>query len=379
MLSTIQQKLTELKPGEQVEGRTRTDISAVQPAPNQVQQEQPVKPREAFGSVTDSTTQKQSQKIRSSQINRFISKSSLRIYSELQDFMEKYIETSAELENNHSYKQFRFDCKKAVNIPVNAISAVNTHHLLDKYNRLTDLLSGKTVEAGNTRICAARHPQGVAFCTNLLAKKFVLQGDLTISSNPEAAFSYAAVIVALWHDYSDFGRLLLAHFYKQCPYLVPLYPPRAVGQSDKEFYLSQGYQYTDGVIEKQDKFLKRMTGIMRLFAAVIITKPKKGQQKNLYGLAEGWRWLASFLNLEPQPDITATMLHIFLEITGSTLQSAYGKMFYKIMDYICKVYLPLIQKIDSGGPVTRLEVLLQEYQQRKAFVSPSGRLPANFW
>ncbi|KAF2900724.1 hypothetical protein ILUMI_05465 [Ignelater luminosus] len=378
LLNTIQQKLTELKVAEQVEGKTGKDILAVQPAPNQLQ-EQPVKSQEVFGNTTDSSAQKQSQKIKSNQINKFISKSSLRIYSELQDFTEKYVKAFTELENNNSYKQFRFDCKKAVNIPVNAISAVNTHHLLDKYNRLTDLLSGKIVEAGNTRVCASKHPQGVAFCMNLLAKKFVLQGDLMISSNPEAAFCYAAMIVALWHDYSDFGRLLLGHFYKQCPYLVPLYPPRAVGQSDKEFYLSQGYQYIDGVIEKQDKFLKRMTGIMRLFAAIIITKPKKGQQKNPYGLAEGWRWLASFLNLEPQPDITATMLHVFLEIAGSTLQSAFGKMFYKIMDYICNMYLPLIQKIDSGGPVTRLEVLLQEYQQRKTFDSPSGKLPANFW
>lgn len=323
---------------------------------------------------TPITEPNKSIELASLKLDKFVSKSSLRLYAELQDFLEKYTQSFKELNERDSFKQFRFHCKKAVNIPVNAISAVSSQHLLDKYHRLSNLLQGKTVEIGESRISAGKHPQGISFCTNLLAKKFILQGDLMISSNPEAAFSYSAIIVALWNEFPDFGRLVLAYFYKQCPYLVPMYPPHTVEQTDEDYYRSLGYQYSDGVVEKQDKFLKRMTGIMRLYAAILIEKPKDPRKQNSHGLACGWRWLSAFLNLEPLPDITATILHVFLEIAGWTFQNAYGKVFMKLMYFICQVYLPKIKQIDSGGPVSRLEVLLNEYMQKRYFDPPRGLL-----
>ncbi|KAF5306973.1 hypothetical protein FQR65_LT07195 [Abscondita terminalis] len=313
------------------------------------------------------------------EVDTYISKNSLQIYADLQNFLETFTNSYSDLTNNESFKQFKFDCKKGINTPVNAISAVNSQHLLDKYNRLSNLLTGKIVEVGGTHICASKHPKGIAFSLNLLAKKFVLQSDLMISSNPEAAYSYAAIIVALWNDNPDFGKLLLAHMYKQCPYLVPFYPVQSAGQTDQDYYLSLGYQYNENVVEKQDKFLKRMTGIIRLYSAIIISKPKRGQKENPYGISEGWRWLSSFLNLPPKPDITATMLHVFLENVGSTMQAVYKKMFNKLINFIYQHYLPMIQKIDSGGPVTRLEGLLQGFKRVGKFQAPVGILPNNFW
>lgn len=250
---------------------------------------------------------------------------------------------------------------------------------MDKYKRLKNLLSGKPVIAGETQIISSKHPQGVMFCTDLLAKKFVLQGDLMISSNPEAAFCYAAVIVALWNDFPDFGKLVLAHFYEDCPYLLPWYVPRSAEQTNEEYYKNQGYKYIDGVIEKQDKFLKRMTGMMRLYAAIFVTKPKREHTANPHGLSHGWRWLASILNLEPRLDITATMLHVFFEIAGYSMQGAYNKMFHKVIRFLREKYMPMLAKIDSGGPVTRLSVLLEEYKVRESFEQPNGVLPNNFW
>lgn len=317
--------------------------------------------------------------VQPAQLETCISTTPSHCFTYLQNFLENYTNSYKDLTNNDSFKQFKFDCKKAINIPVNAISAVNSQHLLDKYNRLSGLLMGKRIEVGGTLVCASQHPQGIAFSTNLLARKFVLQCDLMISSKPEAAFCYAAIIIALWNDNQDFGKLVLAHIYRQCPYLVPFYPSQVSGQTDKEYYLSLGYQYNDDIIEKQDKFLKRMTGLMRLYSAIIISKPKRGQHRNPHGISEGWKWLSAFLNLTPIPDITATMLHTFLEIAGSTLQAVYGKVFQKLMNFVCHIYLSLIQKIDSGGPVTRLEVLLQEYKKTGRFEEPRGMLPNNFW
>ncbi|KAB0803928.1 hypothetical protein PPYR_00898 [Photinus pyralis] len=327
---------------------------------------------------TQSRTEVLHTNIKPTEMDKIISKNSLHTYMNLQKFLVTFTSSYDGLVKDERLKNFKRDCKNAVNIPVNAISAVTSQHLLDKYLKLSHLLEGKRVEVGDTYITATQHPQGIAYCTNLLANKFVLQGDVMISSKPDAAFAYGATITALWYANENFGKLLLAHFHKQCPYLVPFYPPQTVGQDDKDYYVTLGYQYKNNVIEKQDKFLKRMAGIMRLYAAIIITRPKKGQ-RNLHGISEGWRWLSAILNLEPKPDITATLLLEFFETAGSTMGIAYGTSFRKLMKFVCSVYFPSIQKIDKGGPVSRLELLLQDYVKLGRFEEPQGILPNNFW
>lgn len=61
-----------------------------------------------------------------------------------------------------------------VNIPVNAISPLDDLHLQDKLYKLSRLLEGKAAPLGNTMFLATGHPLGISFCTNLLAKKFVV-------------------------------------------------------------------------------------------------------------------------------------------------------------------------------------------------------------
>ena len=51
-------------------------------------------------------------------------------------------------------------------------------------------------------------------------------------------------------------------------------------------FRSLGYRYVDGEVEQQDKFLRRMSGLMRLYAAIIVTPGSP------HGPGQGWRWLA---------------------------------------------------------------------------------------
>ncbi|PSN53296.1 hypothetical protein C0J52_04659 [Blattella germanica] len=251
-----------------------------------------------------------------------------------------------------------------------------TAHLQDKLMKLSRLISGQPVEVGNSRVSAASHPQGVAFCKNLMAKKFVWQGELTVSSKPEAAFAIAAVIEALWADFPDFGELVLAHFYKECPYLVPLFMPQIEGQSNEDYYRALGYHYNEnGEVEKQDKFLKRMSGIMRLYAAILITRPCRYQQNksNPHGLSYAWRWISCLLNLDPRPDICATLLYEFLVVAGNSMYAYYGKQFQKLLHLICKEYYPKIEKVTpsvSSGPMIRLEAFLQKILKQNHIPPP---------
>lgn len=113
------------------------------------------------------------------------------------------------------------------------------------------------------------------------------------------AFPIAAIIVALWNDYPDFGDLLLSHFYNACPFTVPVFLPKMVGQSTENYYKLMGYKYNeDGTIENHDQFLKRMSGLMRLYSSIFITPQRKGiNMNNPWGLQNAWRWLAAVLNI----------------------------------------------------------------------------------
>ncbi|XP_073950245.1 gle1 RNA export mediator [Choristoneura fumiferana] len=311
----------------------------------------------------------------------FYSANNYSYYQELKSFLDQYENQYKELLENVALKKFRFDCQKAVNTPVNAISSVSGMHMRDKYDKLSKLLRGERVQVLDTYVTATQHPQGIYYCTALLAKKIVRQGDLLVSSNPEAAFPLAAVTATLWAQFPEFGKLLEAYFHRLCPYLVPMFLPQKEGQTDKEFYLSRGYTYNDdGVVEKQDKFLKRMSGIFKLRCAIWIAKtPKFLNAPNPHGPRYGWQWLASFINLKPEPDISATLIHDFFNICGSEFQKLYGIQFIKVIKLISSEYIAILENIDEGGPKTRLEVFLQQVLKSGVLPPPTGVLSPNTW
>ncbi|XP_044746140.1 nucleoporin Gle1 [Coccinella septempunctata] len=315
-----------------------------------------------------------------SPLTEYIGKSQLEVYTAIMEFHQKYVNSFKDFLNLEEFKQFRFDCKKAVNLSVNTISAVSSQHLHDKYVKLSNLLSGKNTVIGDFQIIASKHPKGISYCIDLLAKKFVLQGDLMVSCNPESAFAFATIIISIWNESPDFGKILLAYFFKDCVYLIPFYPPRIINQTDQEYYKSQGYRYTDDKVEEQDKFLKRMAGTMRLYFAILISNPKRSQSRHPYSINHAWTWFISVLKLKPRLDITATMLHTFFDTIGFEMQKVYGKQFSKVMKYFIEEFFPLMKKIDSGGPVTRLDCLMQEFKENgNKFLVPKGLLSENFW
>lgn len=311
----------------------------------------------------------------------YCSKKSLEKYCELLEYLNNYEQNYKSLLEDPNLKKYRFDCQKAVNTPVNAISPLNGSHIKDKFQKLSDLLNGNKVLIGDAYISAAQHPQGKAYCTDLLARKIVKQGELLVSSHPEAAFPIASVAIALWAYFPEFGKLLCAHFYKNCPYLIPMMMPQVAGQTDEDFYKSRGYKYnSEGAIEKQDQFLKRISGIFKLFAAIWITKmPRCIDAPHPQNLSHAWRWFAAFSNLGSEIDISATLLCDFLTICGADFSRYYKKQFVKVLKYLVSDYLEELGRIDNGGPKTRLDVFIQNYESSGRIPQPVGLLSENFW
>ena len=142
-----------------------------------------------------------------------------------------------------------------------------------------------------------------------------------------------------------------------------------------------GYTYSGGEVEKQDKFLKRMSGLMHLYAAIVTSPAPQGAGvPHPHGLQHAWLWLARVINYEPRPDITATLIYDLLQVAGRALLQAYGQQFVKLVQLLITDYLPKIRAAGgAGGPVARLEAFLSKILQKSNIDPPKGILPPNFF
>lgn len=318
--------------------------------------------------------------IQSDPLAAFASQESRAFYREIKTFYEQHQTAVKALLDDPSMKTYRFNCSKVINTPVNTISAVSREHFVDKFNKLDAFLSGQPAKTGDVSVSINGHPLGRTYCMMLMAKKFVGHADSMISSNAPAAFPFAAIIVALWQKYPEFGKFFLAYLHKECPYLVPFFLPQLEGQTQEDYLKSIGYRFTDNVLEKQDQYLKRVTGFARLYAAVVVTNPRRGETApHPHGLECGWRWLCNILNLSPLPDICATVITEFLQTAGASLWANYGKQFVKVLKVMQEQYLPALNKVDEGGPKARLEGLIAKITAEGKIDRPEGMLSPDFW
>ncbi|XP_031510471.1 nucleoporin GLE1 isoform X2 [Papio anubis] len=210
------------------------------------------------------------------------------------------------------------------------------------------------------------------------------QGEEEVASHHEAAFPIAVVASGIWELHPRVGDLILAHLHKKCPYSVPFYPTFKEGMALEDYQRMLGYQVKDSKVEQQDNFLKRMSGMIRLYAAIIQLRWPYGNRQEIHphGLNHGWRWLAQILNMEPLSDVTATLLFDFLEVCGNALMKQYQVQFWKMLILIKEDYFPRIEAITSSGQMgsfIRLKQFLEKCLQHKDIPVPKGFLTSSFW
>jgi len=290
------------------------------------------------------------------------------------DFVKDVTFTEAE-------KPFKFALQKAVNTPLNSLSGVSSSHLQDKVDKLVQLLSGQQVTVADKTISTTQHPHARTFCLGLAAKKLAKQGEDVVSVDAKSAFPAATLALALWDKYPEFGKLLLAYMFEMCPFLVPFHPQQSAGQTDKSYYVSLGYKYEQETIEKQDKYLKRMSGIARLYAALSVSHIPKNSTTTTHPHppARVWAWLGSICNLTPHTDITASLLLDVLEVSGHAMFTNYGKIFGKLLVLLKDKYFPQLEKVKSeGGPTVRLEQFLSTAVRGQSIKEPEGTLRQGF-
>ncbi|CAG5131341.1 unnamed protein product, partial [Candidula unifasciata] len=293
--------------------------------------------------------------------------------------------------DNAKNKAFRFTIQRVVNTPINAISDYSGPHLIDKIRKLKDLLGGQKVrellQEHNSKNPGNILPQTVAqeahlFCQNLVAKMLVKKGEEQVTSKHESAFPIGIVVVALWVEFPIVGELFQAHLQTLCPYVLPKYAVHQKGQSSIDYHKSLGYKVSeDGTIEEQDKFLRRMSGLMRLYCACMVAPlPPDVNSTHPHGLENAWKWLARTLNLEPQPDVTAAMIFDLLSVTGNFLFKEYRVQFAKLLHLLYKHYLPKLESVSvTSGTIGRLKIFLETAMQNAGIPPPDGLLLPDFF
>ena len=175
----------------------------------------------------------------------------------------------------------------------------------------------------------------------------------------------------------------MGHLQAACPYVLPFAAPRTDNQSSVDYHRELGYKISeDGAIEEQDKFLRRMSGLMRLYCACMVSQAPRGTSSpHPHGLEQAWMWLCRTLNLEPHPDVTAGMIHDVLSVTGHALASEYRGQFIKLLQCLLRDYLPKLRSVSvTSAAVSRLEIFLEETVKNNGRIAPpEGLLSPHFW
>jgi len=195
---------------------------------------------------------------------------------------------------------------------------------------------------------------------------------MQVALAPETAFPYSKLVNYTCFYHPELMDVVIGQFYAICPYAVPLYPPRREGQSDIEYYVKElKYKCFDlnnpNTLETTEKYTNRMMGIVRLYFSFLILPDKNNQFTRI---REAWYWITRVLNLQPR-DITADILVVFLEMTGSALMKVYRRQFMKLLVVIEE---DLLSKLpDAHGPsYVRLENFLRQVRNDRGLPPPKG-------
>lgn len=282
------------------------------------------------------------------------------------------------LDETPELQQIRFALKYAINNSINILNEKNKTTLIEGYQKLVNLLSGQRISTAKGNVAITDHNEAADWCRLRIAEKLIDRCD----KEPGLIFFAAAMAIALWQKYPDFGEIFQALLYKECPFLMPCKPPMMKNQSNNDFLQSWGFRLKeDGNCESHTIYVGRTTKFAGLLAALWITHPRRGDPMNPFGISFGWKYFASVLNSPPDTNFLHILVKL-LEIAGMTLYQTFGKQFIKLMMTIRDYYLPAVQSSideETSALFIRLRDTVAKFFNENKFEEPRGKLVPGYW
>lgn len=294
--------------------------------------------------------------------------------------------------SDSAMKAYRFELQRAINTPVNTLTL---EELPAKFTQLRDYIMRPANEF--------RYPLARLYCVDLLSNAILRQAREQISSNHEFAFVVAKLAKSLCvAGPIEFSELLLLKFLNVCPYFGPLEPMQNEQLSPVDYCLVLGYEKRSAAsnvnveLEKSDAFLKRLTGFMLLFGAMLVVEPLRcvsrpaADSGEVWGAGRAWLWLARLLSLRPalNTELVCQLLADFLSVASYTLTRTYQRQFVKLLERTVRHLVPTLRaRVTAGaagggaspllGPVVRLENFLERLIREPARLRemPPGLAP----
>jgi nucleoporin GLE1 len=211
------------------------------------------------------------------------------------------------------------------------------------------------------------------YVIDTMCLNFVEQGDTQVYVHQSSAYAIAMTIVRVIQHYPEMVDVLMGHFLKKSPYVLPRYVVKENGMSDETYKRMLGFVMTsEGAWETEESYHERMAGVIALYAAVLQTASPSTHLPHPRGIEYAWTWLARLCNLPPRR-ITPSILLAFLQVAGHALYRSYSRQLMKIVRFILDVFL---QKMPEGctGSKMRLEMFVSDVLKHGRFPVPDGYL-----
>ncbi|KAK3250668.1 hypothetical protein CYMTET_39957, partial [Cymbomonas tetramitiformis] len=227
--------------------------------------------------------------------------------------------------------------------PVDRQLSVPMH--MQQISATREQVNRKTIDLTNLLRGAA--PEVRHYCMLKIAEQCAnLCESLGAAADDTSCFPVAETMTGVVTQLGADGQLLLqtilATLNEKADMTVPKYRTYQANkyESQKAWQLQLGYQEAEGGgLEESSKFYDRVTGHLKLYAALL--QCGEGSQAGL--LEYAWKWLSRFLNCIPPNGVAAYALWGFLQIAGHRMFLAYRSQFVKLMAVIFKEFLPALR------------------------------------
>jgi len=300
-------------------------------------------------------------------------------FNQLMHLYNEKVDSTRQLNAESALQQYRFALKFAINNPINLLNEKDKSTLVEGFRKLDSMLTGAMVQTPKGQISINNHPEANTWSKLRIAEKLIDRCD----KQPEIAFYAAALVIALWQKYPDFGEIFLARLYKECPFLFPQMPKKLNNQTNEEYLQSWGYRLNENnVAESYSLYQGRTSKFALLMCAVWITFPKS--LPHPFGIEFGWKYLCNVLNTPPDT-VYLHLLDRVLGVAGAAMHQTYGSQFVKLMFLMRDHYLTKLQSQrnqldeESIAIFDRLRDSVASFFKEGRFAEPKGRLPMNYW